>query len=474
MNQGIAGIASLLSGEPSKDYGLLSLGDGIASLAHFYAVLAQRVEQRWVTAAQKPFGDLGAGGLAFVQASIHAPRGVSVISSGVASPLGADGVHHVRAALVRDFAVVASRALVQRSRQVGDVSVRAYFLPADADGGERVLDTAAAALAVFEQRFGRYPYRDLDVVEATLVGGAGGCEFSGLVTVASMLYRPLPLTAGIMGMSNLGSILEFTTAHEVAHQYWYGLVGNDARQHPFQDESLTQWSAQLYFEQRYGAERAAKEADTQIAMNYRMMRMFGQPDGAVDRPVDAFDSPLAYAGLVYGKGAFVYSALRKLVGDQTFFDALRSYVLRQRFRTAPKDALFDVLGELSGRQRKVHALVEYWLAQSHGDSDLGAPGAGMFAANGGDREQQKRMQLLLTALQAAAGSAPPAAGPANDLLKSLSANGGGANLEQLQVLLGGKNGDAPDVRALQQLLQGGGNSLNMPNELAPTSNERGL
>jgi hypothetical protein len=271
----------------------------------------------------------------------------------------------------------------------------------------------------------------------------------------------------------------------VAHQYWYGLVGSDARKHPFQDEALTQWSAQLYFEQRFGAERAAKEADTQIAMNYRLMRLFGQADGAVDRPVDAFDSPLAYAGLVYGKGAFVYPALRKLVGDDAFFDALRSYVLRYRFRTAPVHALFDLLGELSGRQRSVRGLAEYWLAQSHGDRDVGAPGAGMLAANGGNQEQRKRLQLLLTALQAAAGSAPQAANPgapadakqAGDLLQRLSAaaaaNGGGQNLEQLQ----GQNGAMPDARALEQLLQGGASAAHAaesPNEVMPETTERGL
>src|SRR5207248_3238311 len=112
--------------------------------------------------------------------------------------------------------------------------------------GEAALDFAAAALRVFEARFGPYPYRYLDVVEAPIVGGAGGVEFSGLVTVASMFYRPPSADTSVIGklMAGMGgaqgSILEFTVAHEVAHQYWHGLVGSDSRQEPYLDESLAQ------------------------------------------------------------------------------------------------------------------------------------------------------------------------------------------------------------------------------------------
>ena len=206
--------------------------------------------------------------------------------------------------------------------------------------GARVLEAAASSLATYEKLFGRYPYVDLDVVEAPLVGGAGGVEFSGLVTVASMLYRPalsegpMGMLAGLLGGAGhdarvkelTDSMLEFVTAHEVAHQWWPGLVGSDSRQHPFQDEALAQWSAVLHIKERYGPERAKLEADRQVLANYHTMRLLGSDDGAVDRPVDAFSGELAYAGLVYGKGPFFYRELQKALGDAVFFErmAMRS------------------------------------------------------------------------------------------------------------------------------------------------------
>jgi hypothetical protein len=472
LSQGALALPALLGRGPDGDYGLLSVGEGIATLSHFYAVVAQRVDQQWLFSAQKPFGDPGAGGLGFVRASVHAPKAVRIICSGISSLVSADAVHSCRAALVRDFALVASRVLMERTRQVGDIRVRSHFLPAHAAAGERVLDTAAHALAVFEEHFGGYPYRDLDVVEAPLVGGAGGAEFSGLVSVASMLYQPL--TAAGQNIQPLASLLEFTTAHEVAHQYWYGLVGSDARAHPFQDEALTQWSAGFYFERRYGAARAARESDAQIALNYRFMRVLGHPDGAVDRPVDAFDSALTYTGLVYGKAAFVYPALRKLVGDALFFNALRSYVLRYRFRSADKYALFDIVAELSGRGGKVRALVQRWLVQAHGDRDLGVDTDQGPALSQGSPDERHRMQLLLTALAAASGSptgsAPsakpgantPSAEQLNTLLQNLTGTEtNDASLEQLRGALGGATG-AP------------GQSPEVMHELSSSTNEQGL
>jgi aminopeptidase N len=167
-------------------------------------------------------------------------------------------------------------------------------------------------------------------------------------------------------------MLEFITAHEVAHQYFPGLVGSDIRKHPFADEAMAQWAALLYFEDRYGAKRAQTEADRQVLANYHMMRLMDIPDAAVDRPVEAFDSEIAYAGLVYGKGPFFFRELRKLVGDAEFFRALRKVIDENRFKQAPPRALVKQLAR-GKHEKAVNALALRWLSEAHGDADLGKP-----------------------------------------------------------------------------------------------------
>ncbi len=473
--QGMESMSAMSAGDSGGDYGLLSVGDGIVSLANFYPVLARRVGNRWERTNAGAVGDLGSDDLANVHALIDFPTGYTIASTGtvlrrvegVAGGAARQRVE-VGAAVVRDFAVMAGATLEVATRRVGDVEVRSVFNRQHREAGQRVLDVAAGALEVYQRRFGEYPYVDLDVVEAPLVGGAGGVEFPGLVTVASMFYGgtsgpPTRVGAG-QGDDGLGlggllsmlgggtsgvmdqlvpAMLEFVTAHEVAHQYWHGLVGSDSRAHPFIDESLAQWSASLYLEDRYGAERARRDSDMQVKMNYQFMRTLGQPDGAVDRPASAFATPIGYAGLVYGKGPYLYNAWRSAAGDAVFFRALQRYVTTWRWRTAPATGFADALvAEDRANATRYRALARHWLQESHGDADLGQMDLGAMVGNmlggpGGQvsPEVQDALRMLGPMLQGLgqqpAGGAPGAT-PAVPGLPS-----GDVSPQQLQELLNG-------------------------------------
>jgi hypothetical protein len=390
--QGFESLQRMKGGKGAGDYGLLARGDDIASVASFYPVLARFSDGKWEKSDASTMGDLGASGMSHVIARVTVPADAEVVSSGVVTKseakeaeAGARKQLTISAAFIHDFAMLVSRNFQSASRKVGDVEVRSHYLGRDERAGRRVLDAAAASLASYEKLFGRYPYVDLDVVEAPLVGGAGGVEFSGLVTVASMLYRPA-LSEGPMGalMGLFGgpsqkeidgmtdSMLEFVTAHEVAHQYWPGLVGSDSRQHPWMDESLAQWSAVMYVRDRYGADRAKQEAEREILANYQTMRLLGTADGAVDRPVDAFGGELAYAGLVYGKGPYLFRELEKKLGEEQFAAGLRRYIERNRYRSAPPRGLIEELAK-GNQADEVRALAKRWLDEKHGDEDLGKP-----------------------------------------------------------------------------------------------------
>ncbi len=385
--QGMESLTQMMGARSTatSDYGAVAYGDGIGSLAHFYAVLAPRQDGAWEE--QSSGGDLGSHVISHVRARVTIPADVQLASSGVEvhsavrDPRGGSAQREVtlHAGMIRDFSLLMSRAFESISRaSASGVMVRSFYLPTERAAGRRVLEVARSALELFERSFGPYPYTELDVVSAPLVGGAGGVEFSSLVTIASMFYRPASL-GGLVSSDVQEAMLEFVTAHEVAHQWWYGLVGSDARAHPWVDESLAQWSAMHWVQNRYGAERAQLEGDRQVAINYRMMRMMGLPDAAVARPASAFTPPIAYAGLVYGKGPFLYEALRTELGDDAFFRGLRAYVQQWSFRMAPSRGPIASLAT-GRRAARVRALARRWLDARHGDEDLGVDGSSSFEA----------------------------------------------------------------------------------------------
>ncbi|MEU5630774.1 M1 family metallopeptidase [Streptomyces rishiriensis] len=123
---------------------------------------------------------------------------------------------------VRDFAWAAGPFRTATRTTPGGVRVRSYWAPgAPAAGVELTRTDADAAIDRFGREFGRYPYGELDVVMTPQFGG--GMEYPGLV---------------LLGITEEGGAV----VHEVAHQWWYGIVGDDEYSSPWLDESFAQYA----------------------------------------------------------------------------------------------------------------------------------------------------------------------------------------------------------------------------------------
>ena len=91
---------------------------------------------------------------------------------------------------------------------------------------------------------------------------SGSAEFAGLGAIASAFYvdfdsptmRNMPDVIREQRASVEDS-LEWTVAHVVAHQWWGATVGNDAGREPVLDESLSNWSALLYYRETHGEQQ---------------------------------------------------------------------------------------------------------------------------------------------------------------------------------------------------------------------------
>ena len=222
--------------------------------------------------------------------------------------------------------------------QVAGTLVSSYYLPDHEGGGQRALDVAIQTLETFNSQFGPYPYAELDVVDAPMQN-ATGVEFPGIVLVGNALYPEYNLTG-----------FAVTTAHEVAHQWWYNLVGNDVFTEPWLDEAMASYSSGLYLESALG--KPALEG----LMSAYQERYQRSVDNGGDHPISEslayFEnsaSPNAYGGIVYAKGALFLDAVRQEIGDEAFFAALRSYYQAFRYRIAEGEDLLTAFETAAGR-----------------------------------------------------------------------------------------------------------------------------
>lgn len=358
-------------------------------------------------------GDLGTSVPAQVLATVSAPAGWEVFAPGelLGEVPEKDGRtrYTFAAAAVREFPVFAAKGYERTSMEVGDVAVEVRH--AKGPHGEEMLMHAATSLQQLESKLGPYPWRSLRVVEAPLTDGAGGMEFCGLITVASMLTGSSGGGLSALGLQGLEGMVEFTVAHEVAHQYFAGLVGSDPVRHGVVDEALTQHAALLVLEGAHGKAVADGAREQQLRAAWHMQRMMGGQDAAADRPSASFRNESEYAAAVYAKAPFLYDAQRKLVGDATWFRALRTYVDTYRYRFAGPRSLTEIATRLSpAHASELERLRRRWMDEAHGDEDMGQgmllPGMGQGTQQGGkgltglptqglDAEGLKALQQLM-------------------------------------------------------------------------------
>jgi aminopeptidase N len=114
--------------------------------------------------------------------------------------------------------------------------------------------------------------------------------------------------------------LEGTVAHEVGHQYFYNLVGNDQLDDPWLDEAMAQFLMLQYYGDLYGAGGAAGVRDS-LNARWNRVELAKIPIGL---PVTAYQGA-EYGAIVYGRGPLFIEALKDQMGDSSFDAFLRDY-----------------------------------------------------------------------------------------------------------------------------------------------------
>jgi hypothetical protein len=352
--------------DPPRSYGMFAYqaATDTYALAHWLPLLAgYDPVSGWNLDPLSVNGDPVFTNAALFDVELQSPADLKVVTTG--SEVGLETYndfvrHHFVSGPVRDFVMAADSNYESKSVQVGDTLVTSWYNPNHEEGGSNVLNEGAQALTFYNQVFGEYPYSTMDLVEVDLGNGAGGVEFPQIMFIGSDYYGSNLVT------QTIPDFLEFIVVHEVAHQWWYGLVGNDQYIHAFTDEGMANYSSILYFVDQYGPEVATQQADINLELPYLMM-LFTEGDEIVDQPTDAFPNSGTYGTTIYGKGALGFQAINQAIGDDAFFAGLKDYVAQERFGVALPEDLKNSWEQASGQD--LTDLWRHWFEAEEGTQD---------------------------------------------------------------------------------------------------------
>lgn len=321
------------------NYGLFAYLENILALDGFYPAIPVYDERGWHAGPLPPNADTTFQDTSFYVVRVTAPASLVLVASGSqvdAVKQGDQQVVTFAAGPARDFYLAASPDFAVTSQTVGETKINSYALKGMTDGARAALEIAIKALESFNARFGSYPYSEYDIV-STPMQGATGVEYPG---VAAINYLAYDLSSTISG-TPAAVILESTLAHEVGHQWFYNVVGNDQANEPWLDEALTQYVTGLYFLDRYGQPGMDGYAGS---WQGRWSRVDQQPI-PIGLPAGSYQVK-EYGAIVYGRGPLFVQALAEKMGQSTFDQFLKDYYLANQWGIS-SGAAFKRLAEKS-------------------------------------------------------------------------------------------------------------------------------
>ena len=306
-------------------------GESTVNIANFYPIPCMYEDGKFVIDSYHYNGDPFYSSVSNYSVTISAPSTLKLASTGnIISQEQSDSntIYNIEAKAVRDFAFIFSDKYSVLTDNINNIQVNYYYYKNQYPS--ECLQASIDAVATFNRLFGAYPYTVLNVVEADFVHG--GMEYPNLVFISD----------SVENQSDFINVI----IHEIAHQWWYGVVGNNEYQYGWLDEGLTEYSTLLFYEENPKYNVDTKELIKTTTNSYVTFvevydKVFGNVDSSMNRRLDEYNNESEYVYIAYVKGMLIFDNLRELLGKEKFLKCLQTYYEDNKFSIATPDNMIS-------------------------------------------------------------------------------------------------------------------------------------
>ncbi|MFM7565300.1 MAG: M1 family metallopeptidase [Flavobacteriales bacterium] len=225
-----------------------------------------------------------------------------------------------------------------------EVTTWALFTPANAALWKDAIQYINDGTFYYSKWNGDYPYSAVTAVDGTISAG-GGMEYP-MITVIGNASSPLEL--------------EIVIVHEVGHNWFYGILGSNERQHGWMDEGMNTANEMRYVATKYpnnqqmsdmvlGGKLHLNDLDHHDMgdISYRTLAMIG-----ADQPIETHSADFSstnYGMIMYQKTGLVFQYLRAYLGDNLYDQCMQRYYELFQFKHPYPEDMKRVLEAVSAR-----------------------------------------------------------------------------------------------------------------------------
>ncbi len=237
---------------------------------------------------------------------------------------------------IHDFAWFADKNYLVRKGEVTLASGRkvttwAMYPSSEEDTWKNATEYVGDAVKYYSKWYGEYPYNNCSAVSGAIDAG-GAMEYP---------------TITVVGSAGTVSMLEDFIMHEVGHNWFYGVLGFNEREHPMLDEGLNTFSEMRYMRTKYphlklhewitnqsALSSLANIKDVSMTEYYNLSYLFSTRSGT-DQPMNLHSelfSALNYGTIAYDKSALVYTYLFEYLGEEHFDKIMQKFFVQWQYK----------------------------------------------------------------------------------------------------------------------------------------------
>ncbi|MBE7082374.1 MAG: M1 family metallopeptidase [Clostridiales bacterium] len=315
----------------------LGYGENTINLCNYYPILCVYENGEFVQDLYHSNGDPFYSKIANYTVEITYDKNLTLASTG-AQQTTLDGdkkTTTIKAKKVRDFAMVLSSKFQQNYENYKGIDINYYYY--NDKQADRTMSAICQVLDM-NTKFGAYPYKTLSVVQANFVHG--GMEYPNLVLISD-------------------ECPDFDThinvvVHELCHQWWYGVVGNNQYKYGFLDEGLTDYNTAMFYDTYPNYNLSSETIFNNATKSYvHFEKVYNDvvPNFSTSmlRSLNEFDTESEYAYLCYTKSMLMFASLKDMLGERRLNKCIKFYYEQNKFAEATPDDLVNCFSRASGQ-----------------------------------------------------------------------------------------------------------------------------